>query len=225
MILAAASPTLPIGSRLFPARSLRSAAKPIPEGADQIRSPPFDTIDNGHAKNQMLTILARVVSGISVHLLNVLKQLGIATAVALTVGMVIGPSQVVARVAEFSIGRNLHPTWSARVGVFLCLVGLGLLISGMPWMAFVAIALYGAGNGILTIARGTLPLALFAPQGYGARMGLLARPVLVSQACGPIAAAFVLQNFGASALLVVMCGLVLLCFIASWRLPTTRRTD
>ncbi|MNL16943.1 hypothetical protein D3C87_1380080 [compost metagenome] len=92
-------------------------------------------------------------------------------------------------------------------------------------MAFVAIAFYGAGNGILTIARGTLPLALFGPQGYGARMGLLARPVLVAQACGPIAAAFVLQNFGAPALLVVMCGFVLLCFIASWRLPTTRRTE
>lgn len=167
----------------------------------------------------MLTILALVVSGISVHLLNVLNQLGIATAVALAIGMVIGPSQVVARVAEFSIGRNLHPTWSARAGVLLCLIGLGLLISGLPWLAFVAIALYGAGNGILTIARGTLPLALFGPKGYGARMGLLARPALVAQACGPIAAAFVLEHYGASVLLVVMCSLLLMCCIASWRLP------
>lgn len=171
----------------------------------------------------MLTILALVVSGISVHLLNVLKQLGIAIAVALAIGMVIGPSQVLARVAEFSIGRNLHPTWSARAGVLLCLIGLGLLISGLPWLAFVAIALYGAGNGILTIARGTLPLALFGPQGYGVRMGLLARPVLVAQACGPIAAAYVLDSFGASVLLSLMCGLLLLCFIATWRLPTTQK--
>lgn len=170
----------------------------------------------------MLTILALVVSGISVHLLNVLKQLGIATAVALAIGMVIGPSQVVARVAEFSIGRNLHPTWSARAGVVLCLIGLGLLTSGLPLLAFVAVALYGAGNGILTIARGTLPLALFGPQGYGARMGLLARPVLIAQAFGPIAAAFVLERFGASVLLGVMCGFLLLCFIATWRLPITQ---
>lgn len=171
----------------------------------------------------MLTILALVVSGISVHLLNVLKQLGIATAVALAIGMVIGPSQVLARVAELSIGKNLHPTWSARAGVLLSLIGLGLLISGLPWLAFVAIALYGAGNGILTIARGTLPLALFGPQGYGARMGLLARPVLVAQACGPIAAAYVLDSFGASVLLSVMCGFLLLCFIATWRLPITQK--
>ncbi|WP_294167119.1 MFS transporter [Pseudomonas sp.] len=173
----------------------------------------------------MLTALALVVSGISVHLLNILKQLGIANAMALALGMVIGPSQVVARVAEFSIGRNLHPTWSARAGVLLCFVGLGLLISGLPWLAFVAIALYGAGNGILTIARGTLPLALFGPQGYGARMGLLARPVLVAQACGPIASAFVLESFGASVLIGVMCGLLFLCFMATWRIPTAQKEN
>jgi hypothetical protein len=142
-----------------------------------------------------------------VHLLNVLKQLGIATAVALTIGMVIGPSQVVARVAEFSIGRNLHPTSSARAGVLLCLIGLGLLISGLPWLAFVAIALYGADTG---------------PQGYGVRMGLLARPALVAQACGPIAAAFILERYGASVMLGVMCGFLLMCFIASWHLPSTQ---
>ncbi len=216
---------LPIHSLLIPGSTKQPPHPVITESPSASELHPKTTNYLFLLIGAMLTVLALVVSGISVHLLNVLKQLGIATAVALAIGMVIGPSQVLARVAEFSIGRNLHPTWSARVGVFLCLVGLGLLISGMPWMAFVAIALYGAGNGILTIARGTLPLALFAPQGYGARMGLLARPVLVAQACGPIAAAFVLQNFGASALLVVMCGLVLLCFIASWRLPTTRRTD
>jgi len=170
----------------------------------------------------MLTIQSLVVSGVSVHLLDVLQQLGIATAVALTIGMMIGPSQVAARIAEFSVGRNLHPTWSARTGVFLCLVGLGLLIPGTPWLAFVAIVLYGAGNGILTIARGTLPLALFGPQGYGARMGLLARPVLIAQAVGPIAAAFILENYGASVLLGVMCGFLSLCFVASWRLPVVR---
>lgn len=216
---------LPIHSLLIPGSTKQPPLPVITESPSASELPPKTTNYLFLLIGAMLTVLALVVSGISVHLLNVLKQLGIATAVALAIGMVIGPSQVLARVAEFSIGRNLHPTWSARVGVFLCLVGLGLLISGMPWLAFVAIVLYGAGNGILTIARGTLPLALFGPQGYGARMGLLARPVLVAQACGPIGAAFVLQNFGASALLVVMCGFVLLCFIASWRLPTTRRTE
>jgi MFS family permease len=167
----------------------------------------------------MLTILALVVSGISVHLLDVLKQLGIATAIALAIGMVIGPAQVTARIAEFSIGRNLHPTWSARAGVLLCLLGLGLLISGKPWLAFISIALYGAGNGILTIARGTLPLALYGAEGYGLRMGLLGRPVLVAQACGPILAALVLDAFGPELLLGVLCSLLLICLAISFRMP------
>ncbi|SPZ05369.1 major facilitator superfamily transporter [Pseudomonas luteola] len=173
----------------------------------------------------MLTILALVVSGISVHLLDALKQLGITTAIALAIGMVIGPAQVAARIAEFSIGRNLHPTWSARVGVLLCMLGLGLLISGKPWLAFVAIALYGAGNGILTIARGTLPLALFGAEGYGSRMGLLARPVLVAQACGPILAALVLDKFGPVQLLSVLCCLLLICVVISFRIPAKSRPE
>ncbi|WP_280319991.1 MULTISPECIES: MFS transporter [Pseudomonas] len=172
----------------------------------------------------MLTILALVVSGISVHLLDALKQLGIATAIALAIGMVIGPAQVAARIAEFSIGRNLHPTWSARVGVLLCLLGLGLLISGKPWLAFISIALYGAGNGILTIARGTLPLALFGAEGYGSRMGLLARPVLVAQACGPLLAASVLDAFGPELLLSVLCCLLLVCVAISFQLPAKSDT-
>ncbi|MHC8380970.1 MFS transporter [Pseudomonas sp. LB3P14] len=212
---------LPIHSLLIPGSTKQPPHPVITESPNASVLRPKTTNHLFLLIGAMLTILALVVSGISVHLLNVLKQLGIATSVALAIGMVIGPSQVAARMAEFSIGRNLHPTWSARVGMLLCLVGLGLLISGLPWLAFVAIALYGAGNGILTIARGTLPLALFGPQGYGARMGLLARPVLVAQACGPIAAAFALESFGAPVLLGVMCGFLSLCFIASWRLPTT----
>ena len=167
----------------------------------------------------ILTALALVVSGMSVHLLNILQLLGIATAVSLTLGMVFGPAQGVARITEFSLGSNLHPTWSTRIGLLLCIAGLGLLTPGVVWLAFVAIALYGAGSGILTIVRGTLPLALFGPRGYGARMGRLARPILVAQACGPIAAAFVLHRFGAQMLLGLMCTILVLCCVATWRLP------
>ncbi|HLT99159.1 MAG TPA: MFS transporter, partial [Burkholderiaceae bacterium] len=106
---------------------------------------------------------------------------GFAAPVALAVGMMIGPSQVVARLLEFSLWRSLHPTWSARGAVLLCFLGLALLAAVDPALAFVATALYGAGNGLLTIVRGTLPLALFGLQGYGTRMGLLARPMLFAK--------------------------------------------
>jgi MFS family permease len=168
----------------------------------------------------LLTLQSLVISSISVHLLDVLKMLGIATATALAIGMIIGPSQVVARLAEFSLGRNLHPTTSAKVAILLSGIGIGLLLPAIPWLAFIAMALYGAGNGILTIARGTLPLALFGQDSYGTRMGLLARPMLVAQAVGPVAASVILDKLGSTPLLVVMCTLATASLIASFGLSS-----
>ncbi len=168
----------------------------------------------------LLTVIAFVMASLSVHLLTSLQQLGIPTVTVLAIGMVIGPAQVVARVLEFSLARHLHPTWSARVGVLISLLGICLLIPGTPWLAFVAAALYGAGVGILTIARGTLPLVLFGAEGYGARMGVLARPMLLAQAAGPFAAAFVLSGQGASMMLEFMGVLVAVALFASLKLPT-----
>lgn len=82
-----------------------------------------------------------------------------------------------------------------------------------------AIALYGAGNGILTITRGTLPLVLFGSEGYGARMGLLARPMLVAQAVGPIGAAMILDSFSAETLLTLLVGIALAGLATSSQLP------
>lgn len=168
----------------------------------------------------LLTVIAFVMASLSVHLLTALQQLGLPTVTVLAVGMVIGPAQVVARVLEFSIARHLHPTWSARVGILVSLLGICLFIPGEPWLAFVAAAFYGAGNGILTIARGTLPLVLFGAEGYGARMGALARPMLLAQAAGPFAAAFVLSGRGASMMLVLMVMMVGVALCSSLRLPT-----
>jgi MFS family permease len=196
-------------------------------GTTPIRDPSTTTAHHTKSYNRLFLLLATlltfqslVVSSISVHLLDVLKLLGIATATALAIGMMIGPSQVIARLAEFSVGRNFHPTTSAKAAILLSGIGIGLLIPAIPSLAFVAMALYGAGNGILTIARGTLPLALFGQDGYGTRMGLLARPMLVAQAVGPVAAAVILDKLGSTPLLVVICVLATASLIASFGLPS-----
>lgn len=213
---------LPIHLSLIPKSESIPSRAAVPTHASSVA-----TADHTKSSNRfflllaaLLTLQSLVISSISVHLLDVLKMLGIATATALAIGMMIGPSQVVARLAEFSFGRNLHPTTSARAAILLSGIGIGLLLPAIPWLAFIAMALYGAGNGILTIARGTLPLALFGPDGYGARMGLLARPMLVAQAIGPVAAAVILDKFGSTPLLVVMCTLATASLIASFGLPS-----
>jgi len=172
----------------------------------------------------LFTLQSAMMSSLSVHLLDALRQLGFAASAALAVGMTIGPSQVVARLLEFSLWRTLHPTWSARGALLLCFLGLGLLLSADPALAFVAAALYGAGNGLLTIVRGTLPLALFGSQGYGARMGLLARPMLFAQSSAPLAMALVLDELGPTILLGTLASLAFVALVVTWRLPT-RRTE
>ena len=169
----------------------------------------------------LFTLQSSVMSSVSVLLLDTLARLGFAAAVALAVGMVIGPSQVTARLLEFSFWRTLHPTWSARGAVCLCFVGIVLLIPANPTLAFIAMALYGAGNGLLTIVRGTLPLALFGSERYGARMGLLARPMLIAQAIAPLAMAMVLSEFGPTTLLATLAALALLGVAVTWRLPVS----
>ncbi|SDU30364.1 MFS transporter [Halopseudomonas salegens] len=205
----------------------------IPREQDTLTETPIPMHPTGAASNPsgtsasqlllllaaLLTLQSLVISTLSVHLLDVLKLLGIATATALAIGMMIGPSQVAARVAEFAIGRNLHPTWSTRLAIVLCGLGIGLLLPAMPWLGFVAMGLYGAGVGILTIARGTLPLALFGSAGYGTRMGQLARPMLLAQAAGPVGAALILEQFGSTFLLAVLCVLVGISLIISFALP------
>jgi hypothetical protein len=77
----------------------------------------------------------------------------------------------------------------------------------------VFVVLYGAGNGLVTIARGTLPLALLGPRGYGERTGLLGAPARAAQAVAPLAFGLLLDGMGASAI-IVSAALCLAAFIA-----------
>ena len=150
------------------------------------------------------------------HVLEVLRRLGLELAGAIALGMVIGPAQVTSRILEFALGQRAHPIWTARTGIGLCTVGIVLLLAIGPGAAIVAMAVYGAGNGIMTIARGTLPLALFGPHGYGARIGRIARPALIAQASAPIALAAVLEHAGASALLAIIAVIALSAATTFW---------
>jgi len=104
-------------------------------------------------------------------------------------------------------------------------VGAGLLmVLGGP-AAAVFTLLHGAGNGILTIAKGTLPLVLFGPAGYGARQGLMMVPARVAQAFAPVLFGMALDRAGAAALwLTTLLGLAALAALAAlWLLrPVTR---
>jgi hypothetical protein len=93
----------------------------------------------------------------------------------------------------------------ARVATVLHPVGalFVALLFGMPMGAFGFAVLHGAGNGMITIAKGTLPLALFGPDGYGERMGLLSLAARGMQALAPFAFGLALETWGARGALTV----------------------
>lgn len=144
-----------------------------------------------------------VAAVVSVHLLTLLEARGMTLAAAVGLGALLGPAQVAGRIVEMAGGGRHPPIRTMVASVALVALGLGLLWGGVVWVA-VALVVYAAGNGVFSIARGTLPLVLFGPERYAVLMGRLALPSLVAQALAPSFGAMVLDRFGASATLAAI---------------------
>ncbi len=141
-----------------------------------------------------------VSTAMAAHLPRLIQATGATLATAVAVGALIGPAQVAARLAEFGLLRRLHPLLSARLAALLHPIGAAaLLVFGAPAAAVFGV-LHGAGNGILTIAKGTLPLVIFGPQGYGHRQGALLVPARIAQALAPWVFGLAIDRWGAGAL-------------------------
>ncbi len=140
---------------------------------------------------------------VSVHMLTLLQARGVELAIAVALGALIGPAQVGARIVEATLGRGFHPVWTMIASNVLAAGGLGLMF-GSPSLAAAGLILYGSGSGIRSIARGTLPLAMFGRDGYGALMGKLAMPSLLAQAASPSLGALLLEQGGADVTLWVL---------------------
>lgn len=139
----------------------------------------------------------------SVHLITILTAQGYQLAAAIGLGALIGPSQVGARVLEMLGRGRYHPIWTMGSATGLLLLGfLGLLID-IP--AAAALVAYGAGNGLWSIARGSLPLALFGPDRYAETMGRLAMPMLLAGAAAPTVGAYLINATGPDGTLAILC--------------------
>jgi predicted MFS family arabinose efflux permease len=156
---------------------------------------------------------AFVTSALAAHLPRLLLAAGASAAVALLASTLLGPAQVAARLAEFFAMQRwrFHPLLTARVATGLLPAGGALLaLFGGPAFAACAFSVvHGAGNGMITIAKGTLPLALFGPVGYGYRQGLLAILARAMQALAPFVFAVTMDGFGANAAIALYGGLAL----------------
>jgi MFS family permease len=137
-----------------------------------------------------------VTGAMAAHLPRLLEMSGATATAAIAAASLMGPAQVAARLFEFGVLKRLHPLVSTRLALLLHPLGAAVLgVLGGPAAAAFAL-LHGAGNGLLTISRGTLPLAMFGPAGYGLRTGIIAAPARVTTAAAPLLFGLLLNVMG-----------------------------
>lgn len=139
-----------------------------------------------------------VIAGLLIHMIEAMKRAGLGPAEAIMVGMAFGPGQVLGRVGEMVWGSRFPAVTTGRVAMAALPLALLFLVSGsmnFP-LALLFSAVCGMSNGMVTIARGTVSLALFGREKYGAVVGDLALASLFARACGPVALAWGLERAG-----------------------------
>ncbi|MFC0242299.1 MFS transporter [Rhodopseudomonas telluris] len=208
-----------------PARSegpVSSNPHPLPQQPLRPEGRPFLLLAMGFALH------ALILSGVTSNLLAMLERGGLSGADAVMVGALFGPAQVVARLIDFLFGGRIHPLWIARGAI--ALMGVAFAMLAFVGVSFAVAALFciafGAANGVMTIARGSLPLLMFGPEGYGRVIGRIARPALFVQASAPFVVATAVERFSDAAVIEIGMLTALLgvgCFLLIHAPPLAER--
>jgi predicted MFS family arabinose efflux permease len=154
-----------------------------------------------------------VTGAMAAHLPRILEAAGATSLQAVSAGALIGPAQVAARIVEASFLSRYHPLLSTGLACLMHPIGAAILALVGSAATNVFAIFHGAGNGILTIARGTLPLAIFGPQNYGYRLGIIGAPARMAQAMAPLAFGLLIDVMG-SRILIVSSALSLSALLA-----------
>lgn len=210
---------VPLHWLLLPGR-IRSAPKAA-QAIGAADSSPVAYLE-GDARRKAFTLLALafslqgfLMSAMSVHMLTMLQGLGLSAAVSVGIGAMVGPSQVAGRLVEMLFGTSLDPVTTAWTSAALMPIGFVLLMLGgtTATLAGLFAIAYGISMGLSSIVRGTVPLKLFGPAGYGAMLGKLSAPGLIVKAAAPLLFAMLIERAGlmpSSLLLVVLSGMAAL---------------
>jgi MFS family permease len=162
-----------------------------------------------------------VTGAMAAHLPRLLQAAGATPTEAVAAAALVGPAQVVARLVEFGVLRRAHPLISARVAAVMHPIGALVLMMFGPFGVAAFALLHGAGNGMITIAKGTLPLAIFGPHGFGLRSGVLSAPARITQSAAPFLFGLLLDTAGRDAV-ILSAGLMLAAFASSFALRSRR---
>jgi MFS family permease len=159
----------------------------------------------GRARSIAMVLFALIMSlngfvfgVISVQLVPLLEATGLATAAAVWVASMKGVAQFGGRVVEIAFARNLRAITVGRIAIGVLPPSLLLLLVGTGSLPLVAAftLVMGASQGVITIVRGAVPLALFGAKGYGAVLGVIATPILIVNAASPTVFAWIVDRWG-----------------------------
>jgi len=158
-----------------------------------------------------------VTGAMAAHMPRILEAGGATAVQAVAAGALFGPAQVFARILEATFLKRYHPLVSTRLACLTHPIGAAILAVAGGGAAGAFAVFFGMGNGILTIARGTLPLAIFGPKDYGYRLGLIGAPARMAQAAAPLAFGLLIDLIGIKVLLVSsalsLAALLALCLL------------
>lgn len=168
----------------------------------------------------IFTFMGCVSTAVATHLPALLQASGASLASAVAMASLAGPSQVAARLFELGVLSRFSPLLTARLATLGHPLGAACVLAAGSAAALPFVILHGLGNGLLTIVRGTLPLALFGAHGYGARQGWISMPGRLAGALAPWAMGVVLERWGAATLwLTVAMALASLALLLLLHLP------
>ncbi len=202
--------------------------RPAPQGDGAAApAPPFPPLPPERHPQAMVwlaigfSLAGMVLSAVAAQWVPVLMALGLSRDAAVAAGVVMGPSQVAVRLVDLFFGVRTHPLSVAILSVGLVMLAFVLLLALPlgPVLAALFSFSFGMASGLTSIVRGTVPLALFGAQGFGARLGTLAGLRLLTGAAAPFLLSLALAGLGAGATVALCAGLSLAAMLALWRVP------
>jgi hypothetical protein len=197
------------------------------EAARETTPPQFTPLPSATHRRAMLLLAFgfslswAVMAAFSAQWVPVMAAVGLDQTIAVAAGALMGPAQVGARVLEMMFAARRHPMETALVAMVCLAVAVAVLALAPVSVLAASIfaVLFGVGQGLATMVRGTVPLALFGLAGYATRLGRLAALRMVIAALAPFGMAWSMAVWGPSVTLWITCALALISLAALWLVP------
>lgn len=169
----------------------------------------------------MLAMTGLVFNSWSLLAFRLLDGLGFTTAAGVLVASSVGVFQVAGRMAEATLAGRYSIMWTGFVSAFFLPVSFMVLIhaAGNVPVGLAFALFYGISNGLMTIARGGMVLAIFGSRGYGERINRITVAQNAAGAIAPILSGYLLDRIGALLLADIMlaAGMLALMFMVALR--------